>query len=351
MGELKNTGRNRIDVRRQLLATVSASVLFVVVSTTVSAKGDATDHAPFWIELGGQFVWNQNDQDAYLSPFVPAVQLPYQVISPAEVEKTSRTGLNGSLKISLEPAGSEWVFSAAVTYGRNDRNRFLSQRTRNPDATGVGVFVAYQNVTSKNTANHAILDFRAGRDVGLGAAVSSVFSLGVRYVQFAAKNDALIQSAPTNAGSPVPYHRINAHFSAARKFNGIGPSLSWDASTALMGDSNNSEIALDWGVDGALLFGRQSVRGNHHTTTAFYTGSFPKSVSHQSVPLNRKRSVTVPNIGGFAGLSWRAPNAKVAVGYRADIFFGAMDGGIDAAHREDVGFYGPFATISIGLGG
>jgi hypothetical protein len=37
--------------------------------------------------------------------------------------------------------------------------------------------------------------------------------------------------------------------------------------------------------------------------------------------------------------------------YRADFFFGAMDGGIDTAKKENVGFYGPFATISIGLGG
>jgi hypothetical protein len=59
----------------------------------------------------------------------------------------------------------------------------------------------------------------------------------------------------------------------------------------------------------------------------------------------------VPNIGGMAGLSLKFPNAKVSLGYRADFFFGAMDGGIDIAHKENVGFYGPFAAISIGLGG
>jgi len=61
--------------------------------------------------------------------------------------------------------------------------------------------------------------------------------------------------------------------------------------------------------------------------------------------------VIVPNIGGFAGLSLRFPNAKVSFGYRADAFFGAMDGGIDARKTYDRDFYGPFATISIGLGG
>ena len=65
----------------------------------------------------------------------------------------------------------------------------------------------------------------------------------------------------------------------------------------------------------------------------------------------RLRSVIVPNVGGFAGLSFHYANAKVSFGYRADIFLGAMDGGIDAVKKENVGFYGPFASVSIGLGG
>jgi hypothetical protein len=49
-------------------------------------------------------------------------------------------------------------------------------------------------------------------------------------------------------------------------------------------------------------------------------------------------------------VSWRTSNAKVSLGYRADMFFGAIDGGIDTRKNENRGFYGPFASISIGLG-
>ena len=66
------------------------------------------------------------------------------------------------------------------------------------------------------------------------------------------------------------------------------------------------------------------------------------------VSIHRAKTVIVPNIGGFAGASWRIQNFKVSAGYRADLFFGAMDGGIDAAKKENVGFYGPFASVSIG---
>jgi len=41
-------------------------------------------------------------------------------------------------------------------------------------------------------------------------------------------------------------------------------------------------------------------------------------------------------VGGFAGLSYNFPNAKVSLGYRADFFFGAIDGGPDAAKKENV---------------
>jgi len=67
------------------------------------------------------------------------------------------------------------------------------------------------------------------------------------------------------------------------------------------------------------------------------------------VNVSRSHSVTVPNVGGFAGLSFRYTNAKVSLGYRADFFFGAMDNGIDRKTLEDRGFYGPYASIGIGL--
>ena len=67
--------------------------------------------------------------------------------------------------------------------------------------------------------------------------------------------------------------------------------------------------------------------------------------------MDRSHSVAVPNVGGSMGLSFHYAAAKVSFGYRADFFLGAIDGGIDTHNSEDVGFHGPFATISIGLGG
>ena len=106
-----------------------------------------------------------------------------------------------------------------------------------------------------------------------------------------------------------------------------------------------------------MLFGRQRVQAHHQTTNILHVPYTPTHgsdfvhipVYQHSGALNRSRGVVVPNLGGFAGISWRYPNAKVSVGYHADMFFDAMDGGIETARKENVDFYGPFAAISIGL--
>jgi hypothetical protein len=37
------------------------------------------------------------------------------------------------------------------------------------------------------------------------------------------------------------------------------------------------------------------------------------------------------------------------LGYRADFFFGAIDGGVDTRKTADRNFYGPYLGIGIGL--
>jgi len=217
------------------------------------------------------------------------------------------------------------------------------------------------------------VDFQAGKDVGLGsfgANVSSTFDAGIRFAQFTSRTTSTIDSDPnfkvsykyiTQLAGHSAYIKFpkqnwdlyHATMNANRNFIGVGPSLEWHADTLLAGRSNTAGFTFDWGVNGALLFGRQKMRA-HHETSAHY-----KNYRHASGPLPvayktphstaRSRSILVPNLGGFAGASLRFPNAKLSLGYRADFFWGAMDGGIDTRKTEGIGFYGPFATIRIGL--
>jgi hypothetical protein len=122
-----------------------------------------------------------------------------------------------------------------------------------------------------------------------------------------------------------------------------------------------SSIELDWGINAAALFGRQKVSGQRNVTALHYKSfteiSFSGYTIYRGVAssyrhphnLGRTHSVIVPNIGGFAGVSFRYAAAKMTFGYRGDFFFGAIDSGIAARKKAAVGFYGPFASISIGF--
>jgi hypothetical protein len=124
-------------------------------------------------------------------------------------------------------------------------------------------------------------------------------------------------------------------------------------SQTLAGNTHEDGLSFDWGVNAAVLFGRQKVKGSHKTS-GIYMGNFAAPpISRYSNPtkfITRSRSVVVPNLGGFAGLSLRYTNAKISLGYRADFFFGAIDGGLDARDASNRSLHGPFATVSLGLG-
>ncbi len=142
----------------------------------------------------------------------------------------------------------------------------------------------------------------------------------------------------------------------------------------MLGDADRGEITLDWGANASVLFGRQKTKGHHQTTekayylnhwksrtigrplvgkplidghfqnktaaahystnNQYYTGH-PTAQTAKAASFNRTRTVIVPNLGGTAGFSFRYTNAKVSFGYRADFFFGAMDGGIDTRQNRE----------------
>jgi iron complex outermembrane receptor protein len=382
MSELVNARKTKTDFRFQLLATASAIVLAGAAFATQQAiaADDDSDRAPVWIELGGQLSRLDERQEAFAPPFMagrPAIFSPSQKFESLPLSSIDEFG-----EISFEPNGSGWVLSASALYGRSSNNKHVHQQTHPssfiPTKYGVPspippiapAAARFADTLVRNDESHLIVDFQAGKDVGLGMfgeRGSSVLSLGVRFAQFQSRSNMSLKSDPDwrfhtkyTRGLKIarqPYHSNLAHLSAARSFQGVGPSLSWKASEPLMRDSQGSELAADWGLNVAILFGRQRTKASHEATGLFHSSfNFYKgghTVVYQPTPAkaDRARTITISNVGGFAGATWRIQNVKVSAGYRADLFFGAMDGGIDAAKKENVGFYGPFATISIGIGG
>jgi len=384
MSELMNGQRREQDIRWRLLSTVSAVALLAAVygaSKSEAADQDA-DRPTVWIELGGQFEQVQTEQQAFIPPFF-AQPPSFTSIRAGQVQKPLDNSYGAEGKISFEPEGTDWVLSASIRYGRSNGSKHVHQSTK-PGPLPVfafgkpnGYYVTRSNVefadaASKRSESQAIVDFQAGKDFGLGMfgnSGQSVVTFGVRFAQFHSALQASLGMDPDTGGYKyigtvfkIPNndpHTFLGSIQSTRSFQGLGPSVSWDGSAPFAGNSDRAEFTVDWSANAAILFGRQKTSAHNQTTAHSHpsvqtggTGVFVLTVYHHAPPaIFRARSVMVPNVGGMAGVSLKFPNAKVSLGYRADFFFGAMDGGIDVAHKENIGFYGPFASVSVGIGG
>jgi hypothetical protein len=380
MSELNRVQNGQMDFRRRLLTTASALALLAMargVDPAYAADQDA-DRPLMWIDLGGQLSRLDDGQEAFSAAFPNSPSRP-SVFSPSQkFERPPLYSLDEYGKFSFQPEASDWVVSAAVLYGRSSSSMHVHQQTH-PTTPVITVNASairfppiaekFADTLSQNDERHLIADFQVGKDVGLGMFGgrdgSSTIGLGIRFAQFNTKSNIALKSDPDwhrsskyFAGYNFPkyqiYHSNAASAVADRSFHGIGPALSWNASAPLAGNANGAQIALDWGVNAAFLFGRQKVVLRHHVTGEYKAKGYSyRHVTYQPTPVNvtRVRTVTVPNFGGFAGLSFRYADAKLSFGYRADLFFHAMDGGIDTRRSENRGFYGPFASVSVGIGG
>lgn len=391
MSELMNTGRDTQGFRWQLLTTVSTLVLLagMAAPAEVLAHEDDSDRPTVWIELGGQLERNDGT-GAVFSPafmhFTPTPP-PFETGSPIDAQHAPRYSKGGEASIVFDPTGTDWVFSADIRYGRSNGNKHVVVQS-NPhrskylgSAYGhqplVGPYAAPQfaDTTVRQSGSHIVLDFQAGKDVGLGMfgnRGTSTFSFGVRYAQFTTRADVKVrtrQNVQINNLLPPPkyfpsykFHTYYLKANNERSFHGIGPSLSWQASAPMFGNTREGEFAVDWGLNGALLFGRQKAKLHHQSTDSYNKGNkyYPPSgnfgTHYKRYPAvignpQRSHSVIVPNVGAFAGITYRIENFKMSAGYRADFFFGATDGGIDTRQTFDRSFHGPFASFSVGLGG
>ncbi len=394
MSEMINKNDNRAVIHWKLLTGASALALTAYMTTAGVAGAADADRPIVWIDGGWQF----EDVLGKGEPFVP----PFDALGKAN-GFDSVVGLQNALGfsygaqagISFQPKDSNWTFSASVRYGRahGQRAHHTEQHvTGNSYQTYISLVLfhnfhsghqtptalLYFDGRASNNEKHAIVDFQAGKDVGLGLLGSAVISAGVRYLEESNASSMAVHEAPDfnfqyrkwNQTSLKEqkignfYHYSGSTAAREAEFKGIGPSLAWSNATSLAGNDQNGQLLLDWGANAALLFGRQKTRSQRESATHYhyfskhyssaghlhYKPVAKTSASYASASGTRSRRVTVPNLGGFAGLTYRIQNFKASFGYRVDCFFNMIDGGTDTRHTVTRSFNGPYASISIGLG-
>jgi len=380
MSELIQKNDNRATIRWKLLTSASALALTAYVS---AARAEDASRPTIWIELGGQVEQIEGAGSPFTAPFMSVTPTPppYKGISFPDIQHPARLAFGEEGKITFQPEDSDWVFSAGIRYGRSHKNRHVHHQMSGIPPhyylTYSGFIQAsrlyaspFADARTLYNEHHAILDFSAGRDVGLGMlghdGISRI-SAGVRIAQFTARSSTGVYAIPSvEAFFPFTWiyfreaefkqYRMQAQ--AERSFEGIGPSLSWDASAPLAGNASDGELMLDWGLNAAMLFGRQKAKTAHSTHA--YQLTFPPNIvgtgsyttlyqTPRSYHSTRSRRVIVPNLGGYAAISVKYPNVKFSLGYRYDAFLKAMDTGIDATKKSNLTFNGPYVSISVGF--
>jgi iron complex outermembrane receptor protein len=347
---------------------------------------------PLWIELGGQLEHITGQGAAFVPAFMSNFSnssILLEKTTPTQAQQPPLFSAGEEAKVSFQPEDSDWVVSASVRYGRSgnkmdvhhqtDKVHYKKYTSGHPTAKSTQFRTQEKFVDSQvyHAESHSIMDFQAGKDVGLGLFgedLSTVLSVGIRIAQYSSHSSIDMRARPDLHWKYYPsagpkklanfgayFHTYHAHENAARKFQGVGPSISWSGSAPIM-SADSAGMDFDWGANGAILFGRQKTNVGHYQTGRYWQKIIGSNLcinQYSCVALvaptagghNSDRTVAVPNLGGFAGVSYRYANAKISLGYRADFFFGAIDGGIDGHHSETLNLSGPFATISFGLGG
>ena len=125
----------------------------------------------------------------------------------------------------------------------------------------------FADAKASQSESHTVLDFQAGKDVGLGmfgSHGSSVLSAGVQFRQFGSKSNTAVRAlpdlqyptAPINSFAALQHTEYNKYTftptlpwrTVSEAFRGIGPSVAWSSSARLANVSDSGELTLDFGA-------------------------------------------------------------------------------------------------------
>src|SRR6185312_4058613 len=131
MSELINTTNRSRQFLWQLLSTASAFALIGTVNAIPSAKAsEDQDHPTVWVELGGQLQRLDTNEEPFAPSFLFEEPRPRsQVGSPLDAVHLPKRSVDAEGKITFQPQGSSWNFSAAVRYGRSQAHQHIHQQS------------------------------------------------------------------------------------------------------------------------------------------------------------------------------------------------------------------------------
>lgn len=380
----KGMKKSKTSRGRYLVAGVSAAAAAAGLGGTPAHAQDADRHR---IELG--FGISRLHFDAPTQTFVPGWKSAFDAAAVSPLPTPQDRGVEDAEgwqgHFALRPRGGPWTIAGEGRFGKTD-GAFASDWTEtvpevpryapsspkyDPEKTRESGVDNFATVFADNSEEFQIVDFKLGRDVGIGAwgaGATSRVGLGLKYAEFESTSEVHMYGVPTQYVPPAGVNRFaadayEAHFSSSREFEGWGPTVSWDASTRLFGSEGEGRVLLDWHLDAGVLFGKQKTEAEHTESSRYYEwkdftlnkavgGGEP--VSETTAQDSNKRNdddAKVSHFGARVGLSYRNGGVKVSLGYRAERYRDVLDGGIDDDNKVDRSMHGPYLRFTLGFGG
>ncbi len=242
-----------------MLATVSALALAAI---PLSARAEDAAHPTLWIELGGAFDQISRDATGWVPPNLPA---PIANAAPRAIRQVAGHRLRFRRGITLQPKGSEWSYTASVRYGHAQRGPKHTHDQSYGELANQAKYVlttyAFINAKDRTHSTHAIIDFSAGKDIGLGSFHGGIHRT-FRRARGAVgrRRDGMLTAFSTKANrNSINFTIHEADGLIVRSYTGIGPAASWDSSTPLAGELNDG-FTFDWGANAAVLVGARKRR-------------------------------------------------------------------------------------------
>jgi outer membrane receptor protein involved in Fe transport len=346
---------------------------------------------PLTVEIAGQVQRHDAPNSHLSSSLAGAFEGPLAIFDDTQDDELD-WGDGRDAKVIWRPAGGYSV-SAGVRYGRtNNRSELVAVDATEPVCAFGGyyeflceayaqhpIFGPFTKFSVDNNAFsrtwdreiHTVVDFAVGKDIGIGGLAYSTIAAGVRYAEFQSETKGELRGAPDwvipegfYPSQSITHTTYDIEVEADRTFSGWGPQVSWSAATALFDGGDAGLLAIDWSVEGGVLFGTQeaSVKDSQRAVTLTQAADqvvFEDRVQPQPVlayldpvvQAPRSEDVTVPNVGVSLGLSYSVGAFKAGLGYRWERYFDVIDGGYDEHRSEDRTIDGPYFKIAVGFGG
>jgi iron complex outermembrane receptor protein len=341
-----------------------------------SLVGERREHSvgepyPFTAEFGGGINRLQSDTDimtpkwlnAYLrTGNYPLAPQDYEIDRGDQRQARLTYALN-QWRVSVE---GRWGVAKGEAFG-DDSGNFEVCGLITFGTTSCGSVFVWGATTVHDREEYEVGDALVGHELAsslFGEGGSSVVGLGVRYANLTSKSLVEDISEPDHIippgdvfSTPRLYHDYITTLDADRTFKGVGPLLSWEASSVLFGGRESGHLNVDWNLSGGMLYGKQKVLLSETTRETITSGTlipgFVKTIVPPTVETIRQseEDVQIPTYGATIGLSYSLDWIKVGAGYRWERYGDAIDGGFTERHEFDRTIDGPYFKLTLGFGG